>query len=172
MSFRASRETTCPFSACDGSAIQAAGDRRSRLRGLTGRDELPDVVRGMQDRLRGETSRQQAMSMLTAAYILAGLRLPPDEVDKLFQGVHEMEESSTYQAILERGMERGIERGRIEEAKAVVLIAGTERLGPPGEAVRSALNEIDDVNQLEGLLRRAVRIAAWDELLAPPDPSP
>jgi len=42
MSFRASRETTCPSTACDGSTIQAAGDRRSRLRGLTGRDELPD----------------------------------------------------------------------------------------------------------------------------------
>ncbi|MGH2918012.1 MAG: DUF192 domain-containing protein [Solirubrobacteraceae bacterium] len=42
-SFRPSRETTCSISLRDGATILVARDRRSRLRGLAGRDRLaPD----------------------------------------------------------------------------------------------------------------------------------
>jgi uncharacterized membrane protein (UPF0127 family) len=41
LSFRRPRETTCSVFLPDGSGIRVAADRRSRLRGLAGRDRLP-----------------------------------------------------------------------------------------------------------------------------------
>jgi uncharacterized membrane protein (UPF0127 family) len=42
LSFRRSRETTCSFFLADGARILIAADRRSRLRGLTGLERLPE----------------------------------------------------------------------------------------------------------------------------------
>jgi uncharacterized membrane protein (UPF0127 family) len=42
LSFRRSRETTCSLFLADGARILVAADRRSRLRGLAGRDRLPE----------------------------------------------------------------------------------------------------------------------------------
>lgn len=42
LSFRSSHETTCSVFLADGSTIRVAGDRRARLRGLTGLDRLAD----------------------------------------------------------------------------------------------------------------------------------
>ena len=121
------------------------------------REELPEIIGRMRRRLQAEAPRQQAMSLMTAAYILTGLRYPPDVVDELYAGVHEMEESSTYQAILERG--------RAEEARAAVILAGRGRLGQPDPRVVVELGKIRDVSRLEFLIERAGTIASWDELL-------
>jgi hypothetical protein len=72
------------------------------------------------------------------------------------------ENSVTYQAIIERG----VERGRVAEARTPVVLVGKERFGMPDEAALSALNSIDDPARLETLLRSAVSVSSWDELLA------
>lgn len=72
------------------------------------------------------------------------------------------EHSVTYQAIIERG----VKKGRVEEARTAVLVVGRKRFGEPNEATRARLNAISDADSLERLLERAVTASGWDELLA------
>ena len=78
-----------------------------------------------------------------------------------------MEESTTYQEIIEKGVEKGLERGRLAEARATVLRWGTKRLGDPTPQVVAGLDAITDVRRLEDLLDRLLDGAAgsWDDLL-------
>ena len=58
-----------------------------------------------------------------------------DVASKLLGGVRAMKESSTYQAILEEGAKlgeaRGEAKGKVEEAKAILLRQGSRRFGSP-----------------------------------------
>ena len=63
---------------------------------------------------------------MKAAFLLAGLRFPRETAEKLFEGVRPMswlEESSTYQMLLDRG--------RIDEARRLVLRLGRNASGLP-----------------------------------------
>src|SRR5262249_33102802 len=71
--------------------------------------ELPSVIRRVDERLRDEV---QARELWVATRILLGLRYPEEFVAKLLQGARNMKESSTYQAIVEEG----VNEGRIQEA--------------------------------------------------------
>jgi hypothetical protein len=74
-----------------------------------------------------------------------------------------MQESDTYQAILDEGREA--------EAKRLILRFGPERFGPPNEAITARLNAItEDVERLERLIQRLFRGTAtsWQDLLDTP----
>lgn len=75
-----------------------------------------------------------------------------------------MRESVTYQAIVEEG----IEKGRLEEARKLLLDLGAERLGWPGNEVEAAIGEITDVERLRHMGRRLLHVSTWQELLATP----
>jgi hypothetical protein len=92
-----------------------------------------------------------------------GLRFEQALVDRLFQGVMNMEESVTYQALLQKG--------RVEEARKLLLRTGQFRFGvAANSATRSALEAIDDLEQLEQLADRVLVVQSWDELLPAPRP--
>jgi predicted transposase YdaD len=146
--------------------------------GLT--DGLAAVVRQLAERLEREAAGKQADRLLTAAYILTGLRLKtPDEVRRLFQGVTiAMRESVTYQAILDegrkegekrgekRGEKKGWRRGRIEELHRIILRQGRVRFGEADETVQGQIEAIRDIEMLEALSERLVIVPSWAELLA------
>jgi predicted transposase YdaD len=102
-----------------------------------------------------------------------GLRYPADQIQALLQGVRNMRESSTYQAILaegrtegfEKGHEEGREAGREEEARALLLRLGRKRFGPPGRRVSSAIRRTTDLQRIEQLTERLLEVESWDELL-------
>jgi hypothetical protein len=74
-----------------------------------------------------------------------------------------MQESDTYQAI--------VDEGREAELKACILLFGQERFGPPGEAIAARLNAItEDLERLRRLQARLVRGTAtsWQDLLDTP----
>ena len=77
-----------------------------------------------------------------------------------------MKESSTYQAILAEG----VAEGALQEARKNVLLVGREAWGEPDEAAAAAINALADVQQLEEMLRRAVHVRSWQELLGKPGP--
>jgi predicted transposase YdaD len=147
-------------------------------------DGLATVIRQLAERLEREAAEEQADRLLTAAYILTGLRLKaPDEVKQLFQGVSRaMRESVTYQAILEEGREEGKKegwkegkkegkkegwkRGRIRELHRVILRQGRVRFGEADEIVQGRIEAIRDINKLEDLTERLVIVSSWAELLA------
>lgn len=69
-----------------------------------------------------------------------------------------MEESTTYQYILEKG--------GLKEAKRMILRMGVIRFGgPPGEAIKAQLEAIDDLELLERLGEQLLTVNSWEELL-------
>jgi predicted transposase YdaD len=122
---------------------------------------LPGLLRQMQTRLEAEASPEQAKEVWTVTFLLLGLNHPRDFVKQLFQGVPGMKESSTYQMILEEGEAKG----KIEEARKILLDLARLDLGNPDASTQAALEAIDDVQQLESLIRRVREVTTWAELL-------
>jgi predicted transposase YdaD len=92
-----------------------------------------------------------------------------------------MEESTTYQLRLARGMERGLEQGReqgkvegeaigrAEEARKLARRIGRSRFGEPDQVVEAALDAAT-MEALERMADRLLQAESWSELLMP-DPS-
>ena len=76
-------------------------------------EELPGLVRRMADRINREPPIR-ANKLWVATYLLMGLRYPKELALQLLEGVGSMRESTTYQAILNEGLEMGLEKGRSE----------------------------------------------------------
>jgi hypothetical protein len=72
-----------------------------------------------------------------------------------------MEESTTYQAILEEGA--------LREARRMLLRQGQKRFQAIPAAVETAIASIMDVEQLEELSLRLWDAASWQELLGLPE---
>jgi hypothetical protein len=75
-----------------------------------------------------------------------------------------MQESDTYQMILEEGEQKGLQKG----ARRTILLVGEERLGPPDEGIRGRLNSVTDLDRLDRMARCAARAASWQEILDTP----
>src|SRR5262249_41572476 len=109
-------------------------------------DELPRVIDRMADQLRQRTDRALRGKLWTAIYVAMGLRYEQALVNQLLQGVHEMEESVTYQAIIEKGFAKGLAEGRekgLEKGlKSALLIIGRRHFGEPDQKVQAALDQL------------------------------
>ena len=131
--------------------------------------ELPGVIRRMDDRIRTEAAPGEAGALWTAADVLMGLRYPRQLVTELLQGVHGMrihgiEESVTYQAIVEEGEIKGMLRARQDD----ILRLGRRRFGAPTPDTEMALRGVADPERLARLLDALQDVSNWNELLATP----
>jgi hypothetical protein len=81
-------------------------------------------------------------------------------------GIHGIEESSTYQAILRKGYEQGLHRGRAEEARRFLLRAGRKKFGEPGISLEAAIRYITDLDRLERLADGVDDASSWQDLFA------
>ncbi len=77
-------------------------------------EDLPAVVDRVKQRLEHEAPPREKADLLSAMYILMGVRYERALVQRLLQGVQSMKESVTYQAILEEGEAKGIARGKAQ----------------------------------------------------------
>ena len=123
-------------------------------------NELPTVIHAMQERLDREATKNQAEMLWTATYILMGLKYSDELIDRLLEGVQNMEESVTYQKILKKG--------RAEEAKRILKRLGSRRFGKPDAHIEAAIDAIADLDRLEQLSDRVLEVTGWEELLAQP----
>jgi predicted transposase YdaD len=123
-------------------------------------NELPAVIHAMQERLDREATKNQAETLWTATYLLMGLKYSDELIDRLLEGVQNMEESVTYQKILKKG--------RAEEAKRILKRQGSKRFGKPEPLIEAAIDAIADLDRLEQLSDRVLEVAGWEELLAHP----
>ena len=138
--------------------------------------ELPDVIARMKARIDAETTREYAGQLWTATNILMGLRYSEATAEELLKGVRDMEESVTYQAIVEKGRQRGIQEGiqegrqkgrqegGIAEARRTLLRLGSKRFGAPTEATRAAVEAMTALETLENLIDRVLDVENWSEL--------
>ena len=109
--------------------------------------------------------------VINAAYFLCGLRYNPEMAEEIFRRLNMLlEESTTYQAVLNKGMVKGKAEGRaegtIEGEHKVLLRQGTKRFGPPSPEMAASLKAITDTERLERLSERILDVGNWDELLA------
>ncbi len=79
-----------------------------------------------------------------------------------------MQESTTYQAILNEGRNEGLIEGRVTEAQRLLLILGEARFGEPDGATRGLIEATDDLERLERLTRRIVdtSVLDWNALVS------
>ena len=145
------------------------------------REDLPRVIERIDARLLQETQAASAGKLMEATLVLAGLRLGEDEIDELrgrLQTVNFTTDSSYYRLAIREGRKEGLELGKIEEARRLILRLGQIRFGPPAEEIRKAIESIEDVDRLERLGDRLIVVASWAELLdetgrvEPTSPSP
>ncbi len=132
-------------------------------------EALPDVVQRMASRINAEPEARAA-KLWTATYLLMGLRFSEDLVSKLLEGVQNMQESTTYQAILregrEKGREEGREEGRIAGERLLLVRLGNKRFGKPDPAILARIEAIRDIERLEALGERIIdpEVSDWSGL--------
>jgi hypothetical protein len=144
-------------------------------------DEVPGIVKRMENRFIRELSPAEAQESWLATFVLLGLRYPKDIVQQLLTGVRQMRESTTYQWIIEQGLQEGRQqgiqqgmqqgraegeaRGQLREARGLLLRLGTRQFGapPPAEAL-TGIDQLSDVAEIESLVERVLVAASWNDL--------
>jgi predicted transposase YdaD len=119
-------------------------------------EKLPTIIQ-MSERLASDLAGSRVAAEIVAAeFILLGLRHDRAFIEALFHRVSKMQESTTYQAILEEGEERGVRRS--------ILHLGTRRWGTPSAEIEQRLASVGEMDQLEALLDRLQTAESWSEL--------
>ena len=67
-----------------------------------------------------------------------------------------MNESSTYQAI--------VDEGRLQAMRSTLIRLGRQRVGPPTESAQSAIQVIDNLEKLKELTERLLTASSSQEL--------
>ena len=126
-----------------------------------------------------------ADEVLGSAFVLSGLRHDPDQVTDLFRRFSmTLEDSATYQWILNKGLAQGvaqgvaqgiaqgvaqgIAQGVIEGARRTLLVVSRKRFGAIPPAAESAIAAITDPARLDRMAERASEATGLDDLLATP----
>lgn len=110
-----------------------------------------------------ESLRQR---IIGSSYFLSGLRYDQAKMVSLFERFSmTLEDSTTYQATIAKGVAQGMAQGRILSLRETVLRLGTKKFGPPPVEVKAALDGIADVMRLEELSLRALDAADWADLM-------
>lgn len=134
---------------------------------LNDRTPVPDDIidrlgERLVERITREAAPDEAAGLLSAAYILIGLKVPRPLGAQLFRGVRAMRESSTYQAILDEGREDG----SLRQTRKLLLRLGNQKFGAPGPEVEASVQAINELDRLERMSDRMFTAASWDDLLA------
>ena len=144
-------------------------------------DEALDRFRScLRDNRADETV---AKSLLGSSYVLCGLRYDKARVAEMYRRLSMlMEDSTTYQGILEegvakgmakglsqglsQGLTQGLTQGMNQGLRSTILRIGTKRFGSPADPISRELQRIDDATRLEMLADRILDAGSWDDLLA------
>lgn len=128
--------------------------------GAAPEEVMSGAIKRLRERIHSEAPQGEVARLVTAAYVLTGLRFPRDLTTQFFQGESAMMESDTYLYILEQG--------EIKEARKLLLRLGRKRCGEEDENVRTVLEGITDIERLERMIERLSEISTWQELLQTP----
>ena len=123
-------------------------------------EAMTAVVREIERRLLAELPRPEAALLMAAAFILTGTRVGHETGAHIFQGVGLMQDSSTYQIILDEGEVRGERR--------TLLRLGRTRFGQPSPEIEATINAINDIDRLARMLDAILPASSWEEVIATP----
>lgn len=109
-----------------------------------------------------------AKDLFGSTYVLCGSRYEQERIAELHRRFSmTLEDSTTYQWILQKGVAQGVAQGRSQEAKRLISNAASKRFGAATES-RSALERIEDPDRLERMFYRIFDAKDWDDLLSTP----
>lgn len=145
-------------------------------------ERLPAVIREVGRRLDTEATPAQKELLISATWVLLGLKFEPDFAMDLMRRITHMKESATYQAAVregvaigreeginlgrEQGLTLGREAGAIEGIKHLLFRMTVKRLGEPPSRIRERIEGLSDLSLLEDLVERQATAGSWDELTA------
>jgi len=125
-------------------------------------DALREVVHEIDRRLTLSGDHAKSVRLMTAAYILTGLRIRKENVAGIYEGVRIMHESVAWDQIEEEGFVKG--------ELAVLMRLARKRFGEPDDKTLAALNAIQDRERVERMVERMtdlkVTVKSWKALLA------
>jgi len=127
-------------------------------------EALRQVVREIDRRLLQETDHAQAVRLMTAAFILTGLRVQKEDLASIYDGVRVMHESTAYDMILDEGRLEG----DLRTSHRLLLRQGRKRFGPADSETELALTSIKDLERLERMAEAVLTVNSWQELLSTP----
>ncbi len=105
--------------------------------------------------------------LLGSTFVLCGLRYAPARIEALYRELSmTLEDSTTYQLILNKGLAQGEARGALTEAQNLLLLQGRKRFGAAAPPTEAALRAIEDRPRLERMAERIFDATGWDDLLA------
>jgi hypothetical protein len=134
----------------------AAGDLNAAFGRMERRLRSPDVP---------VTLTQE---LLSAGFVLGGLRYDTDELVALYQRLNmTLEDSTTYQWLIRRGVQQGEQQWRAAEASSMLLKQGRKKFGLDPTA-EPRLKAITDIDRLERMAERIFDATSWDDLLSTP----
>ena len=111
-------------------------------------------------RADAEAEPRMAKLLELGSFMLAGLRHPMAVVAHLFERARGMEESTTYQWIVSKGVAIGIRK--------IILRQGRKRFGPPPPEVEAALQALTSDERLERISDRIDEANDWNDLVSTP----
>ncbi|WP_020472811.1 RpnC/YadD family protein [Zavarzinella formosa] len=133
--------------------------------------DLDRALVRLQECLRDHRVDETAVkSLLGSSYVLCGLRYERERVAEMYRRLSMLlEESTTYQEILGKGLSQGLSQGRTQGVREgqhnLLMLQGTKRFGQPDETIIRALHAIEDPARLARLGERILEAADWDDLL-------
>ena len=108
-----------------------------------------------------EEPRQRG-NLAACVTVLAGLRFDDNLVNQLFRE-EIMQESVTYQRILQKGLQQGQEQGRQEEARAMIIRQLIRRFGAVAPEIREQIEKLS-ITQLEDLCEALLDFSSTADL--------
>jgi hypothetical protein len=126
--------------------------------GMSKTEALRLVVREIDRRVAAMPNNASAVRLITAAFILTGLRVAKDSLGEIFKGVRIMHETVAWDAYLEEGIAKG-------ELKAILSI-GKHQFGKPDAKTKAALMAIQDLDRLDRMIDNFTKAKSWKELLS------
>lgn len=132
--------------------------------------DLDGVASRFHDCLRAAPVADTVKSnILSSAFVLGGLRYDRNDLVEVFTNMSlTLEDSTTYQWILQKGEARGQARGQAVGRAQTILRQGTKKFGPPEPAAAERLAALMDVDHLDRMADRIFDATSWDDLLGTP----
>ena len=134
--------------------------------------DLPSAFTRFRDCLRAAAVPDSVeRGLMGSTFVLCGLRYQPARIEALYRDLSmTLEDSTTYQLILNKGFAqgeaRGETRGALTEARNLLLLQGRKRFGSAPPTTEAAVRAIEDRVRLERMAERIFDATGWDDLLA------
>jgi hypothetical protein len=135
-------------------------------------EQLPAILQRMKDLITTQAKDEKTLvNLWGVTYCCMGLRYPAEQVNELLADVMPIVyRCPDTKGVLSDGYYMGRSKGETEGALQAterwVHTLGNQRLGEPPAAVRQIVTGLRDLQRLEQLAARILKVDAWPEVLA------